>query len=45
MSDVHDTRKRRNLIYDVGMHMGEDTEFYLPALLENLTRSCSKLHE
>lgn len=29
MGDVIDTPKHKDLIYDIGMHKGEDTEFYL----------------
>lgn len=29
MNDLINTPKHQNLIYDVGMHKGEDTEFYL----------------
>ena len=29
MSDLIDSPKHNDLIYDVGMHKGEDTEFYL----------------
>ena len=29
MSDLINTPKHKDLIYDVGMHKGEDTEFYL----------------
>lgn len=29
MNELHDTPKHGDLIYDVGMHKGEDTEFYL----------------
>lgn len=29
MNSLIDTPKYRNLIYDIGMHKGEDTEFYL----------------
>jgi FkbM family methyltransferase len=29
MGELNDTPKRKDLIYDVGMHKGEDAEFYL----------------
>ena len=29
MTALHDTPKHRDLIYDVGLHRGEDTDFYL----------------
>jgi hypothetical protein len=29
MTELYDTAKRKDLIYDIGMHKGEDTEFYL----------------
>ncbi|MFA5367029.1 MAG: FkbM family methyltransferase [Dehalococcoidia bacterium] len=29
MNGLYDTPKKKDLIYDVGMHKGEDTEFYL----------------
>jgi FkbM family methyltransferase len=29
MNELHDTPKHGDLIYDIGMHKGEDTEFYL----------------
>src|SRR5687768_9038758 len=50
MTGLIDTPKRHDLIFDVGMHRGEDTEFYLrkgfrvlafeanPALVESATR-------
>jgi FkbM family methyltransferase len=28
-NDLHDSPRQKDLIYDVGMHKGEDTEFYL----------------
>ena len=29
MTELYDTPKDRNLVFDIGMHKGEDTEFYL----------------
>jgi FkbM family methyltransferase len=29
MNALHDTPKHKDLVYDIGMHKGEDTEFYL----------------
>ena len=29
MNNLNDTPKQKDLIFDIGMHKGEDTEFYL----------------
>ena len=29
MTELHNTPKHKDLIFDIGMHKGEDAEFYL----------------